>query len=72
MKQCYNCKFMLPLFMFKKAVRFNIKTDKGRNRVCRVCVFKNSSNTVVRWNPTDRFYLVKLSLKERIIEFFKK
>lgn len=62
---------MLPLFMFKKAVRFSIKTDKKRNRVCRICTFKDSSDTVVRWNANRRFYLVKLTLKERILEFFK-
>jgi len=71
MKQCYKCKFMLPLFMFTKAAKFTISTDKKRNRVCRICTFNESSDTVVRWNPNRRFYLVKLTLKERILEFFK-
>jgi len=62
---------MLPLFMFTKAARFTISTDKKRNRVCRMCTFNNSSDTVVRWNANKRFYLVKLTLKERILEFFK-
>jgi hypothetical protein len=63
---------MLPLFMFTKAAKFTISTDKKRNRVCRICTFKMTSGTVVRWNPNRRFYFIKMTLKERILEFFKK
>jgi hypothetical protein len=70
MKRCYRCKWNLPLFMFGKAVRFTIPTDKGRNRTCRVCTFKAAKDKVVRWKD-GKFSVVKLSLTDRIKEFFK-
>ena len=61
---------MLPLFMFSRAFRFTIKTDKGRYKVCRICTFNQSKNSVVRWTPTNKFQIVKLTLSQRIKEFF--
>lgn len=56
--------------MFTKAVRFTIPTDKGRNRVCRICTLKNSGGRVPRWID-GKFKMVELTLKQRIKEFFK-
>lgn len=56
--------------MFTKAVRFTIPTDMGRNRVCRICTFKNSKGMVVRWID-GKFRIVELTLKQRIKEIFK-
>lgn len=71
-KRCFCCKRKFPLFMYHKATRFTIKSDLGRNRCCRICTFKKAKEPVVRWNaPIRKFELVKLSLKQRIKEFFK-
>ncbi len=72
-KRCYCCKRNYPLFMYHKATRFTIKSDLGKARCCRICIFKEAKNRVVRWNaPIRKFELVELSLKQRIKEFFKK
>jgi hypothetical protein len=71
-KRCYYCKCNYPLFMFHKAKRFTIATDLGRNRCCRICVFRTAKHPVVRWDASiKKFNIVKLTLKERIKEFFK-
>jgi hypothetical protein len=58
--------------MFHKARRFTIATDLGRNRCCRICVFRTAKHPVVRWDASiKKFNIVKLTLKERIKEFFK-
>jgi hypothetical protein len=71
-KRCYCCKRRFPLFMYNKATRFTIKSDLGRNRCCRICVFKASKHPVVRWDSeTKKFGIVKLNLKQRIKELLK-
>jgi hypothetical protein len=71
-KRCYCCKRRFPLFMYHKATRFTIKSDLGRNRCCRICVFKAAKNPVVRWDSeTKKFGIVKLNLKQRIKELLK-
>lgn len=58
--------------MYHKATRFTIKSDLGRNRCCRICVFRTAKNPVVRWDSeTNKFGIVKLNLKQRIKEFLK-
>lgn len=55
--------------MFKKnKMKFKLTTDKGRVRNCRICVFRESKNTVVR-NINSKFTLVNLTLTQRIKEF---
>lgn len=71
MKKCHSCGLTLPLFMFTTAKRFTIPTDKGKNRVCRICNFKKSKYPVVRWLD-NKFKVVQLTFKERIKEFFKR
>lgn len=60
--------------MFKKDRRkFQIPTSLGRIRSCRICVWKNSANSVkvVRYNfDTKKFELVVLTFKQRLKEFF--
>ncbi len=71
-KRCYCCKHAYPLFMFQKAKRFVIPSDLGKMRCCRICVFRTAKNPVVRWDSeTKKFEIVKLTLKQRIKEFFK-
>ena len=71
-KRCYYCKHKYPLFMFQEAKRFVIPSDLGKMRSCRICVFKAAKHPVVRWDAATRtFNIVKLTLKERIKEFFK-
>lgn len=71
-KTCYCCKHTYPLFMFHKAKRFTIATDLGRNRCCRICVFRAAKHPVVRWNTSIKdFEIVELTFKQRIKEFFK-
>ncbi len=71
-KTCYCCKHTYPLFMFHKAKRFTIATDLGRNRCCRICVFRAAKHPVVRWNTSVKdFEIVELTFKQRIKEFFK-
>lgn len=72
MKNCFCCKRKYPLFMFSVEKRFTIKSDEGKVRCCRICVFKNSKDKVARLNKNGKFHLIKLTLKERIKEFFKK
>ena len=58
--------------MYHKATRFTIATDLGRNRCCRICVFKEGKYPVVRWNTAiKKFEMIKLNIKQRIEEFFK-
>jgi len=58
--------------MFHKAKRFTIATDLGRNRCCRICVFRAAKHPVVRWNTSVKdFEIVELTFKQRIKEFFK-
>jgi hypothetical protein len=55
--------------MFKKnKMKFKLVTDKGRVRNCRICVFKEAKNTVVR-HRNGKFELVNLTLIQRIKEF---
>ncbi len=69
MKRCYTCRINWPLFMFKKnKMKFKLVTDKGRVRNCRICVFKEAKNTVVR-HRNGKFELVNLTLIQRIKEF---
>ena len=71
-KTCYCCKHTYPLFMFHKAKRFTIATDLGKNRCCRICVFRAAKHPVVRWNTSIKdFEIVDLTFKQRIKEFFK-
>lgn len=70
MKRCNRCRWTLPLWMYSKAVRFTIPTDKGRNRLCRVCTFNTSKGRIVRWID-GKFRIVELTLLQRIKEMFK-
>lgn len=70
-KACYKCNRWYPLFMFKRDSRkFKLPIALGRVRNCKLCNWKESRNSVVRWNGND-FEIVKLTLKQRIKELFK-
>jgi hypothetical protein len=57
--------------MFKKDSRkFKLPTALGRVRNCKLCNWKDSKNTVVRWRD-GQFILIKLTLKERLKELIK-
>jgi hypothetical protein len=58
--------------MYNKDARAVIKSALGRAMCCKICVFKAAKHPVVRWDVTTRtFNIVKLTLKQRIKEFFK-
>jgi hypothetical protein len=70
-KNCMKCNIWFPLFMFKKDSRkFKLPTALGRVRNCKLCNWKDSKNTVVRWRD-GQFILIKLTLKERLKELIK-
>ena len=67
-KQCYTCNRWYPLWMFKKDNRkFQLSIALGKVRNCKICCWKESRNTVVRYNGT-KFEIVKLTLWQRIKE----
>lgn len=67
-KHCMKCDRWFPLFMFKKDSRkFKLPTALGRVRNCKLCCWKDSKDTVVRWRD-GQFILIKLTLKERLKE----
>ena len=66
-----KCSRWFPLFMFKKDSRkFQLPTALGRVRNCKLCNWKDSRDTVVRWRD-NKFILIKLTLKERLRELIK-
>lgn len=43
MKKCFNTQRKLPLFLFQKDnSKYQIKSEKGKCRVCRICNMKKS------------------------------
>ena len=71
-KYCTECRIKYPLWMFKTDARkYTIPEAQKKIRKCRICTFKESRNTVVRYNGS-KFEQKKLTLKERLKEFISK
>lgn len=57
--------------MFKKDTRkFQLKIALGKVRNCKICNWKDSRETVVRYRD-NKFQIVKLSFLERVKELFQ-
>ena len=54
----------------KDNMKYKIAAWKGRICCCRICVFKQAKDSVVRYRD-GKFKIVKLTFVERIKEFFK-
>lgn len=50
MKKCFGCNKKYPLFMFQKdKMKYQIPSDKGRVKVCRICCYKRWSKDMKAW-----------------------
>jgi hypothetical protein len=50
--------------------KFKLKVALGKVRNCRICVHKESKESVTRYNFTiNKFEIVKLTWKQRLKEF---
>lgn len=76
MKQCFSCRRMLPLENFTENKRhYTLKTDLGRNRVCKICVFESSVKnlTIIHYNFEQRkFDNIKFDDIGQVAEYFTK
>jgi len=68
-RDCYNCKLKLPLFLFGSS-KSPVKWCCNKAYVCKVCNFILAKDRVVR-RQDGKFVVIKLSLKERIQELWK-
>ena len=62
MKQCFDCRRMLSLDEYTENKRiYALKTDLGRNRVCKLCNFKRAVQDlkIVRLNEHAQAYRIK-------------
>jgi len=75
LKRCHNCKWFkwsLPLFLFKKSnLKYQLKSDLGRCRTCKVCNTINSLKGPVSRKIDGKFTNVKLTKLQVFVELFK-
>lgn len=75
-KVCFTCKMDLPLKEFSKSnMKYQLKTDLGRMRVCKVCTFKRtvSSLKTVKYNYEERkFEVIQFKNKLQAINWLIK
>ena len=74
MKQCFDCRRMLPLDEYTENKRiYALKTDLGRNRVCKLCNFKRAVQDlkIVRLNAEGKFYIIEFNNVGEVAEYFK-
>ena len=76
MKQCFKCRRMLPLDDYTENKRhYTLKTDLGRNRVCKICTFESSvkNRSIVQYNFEEkRFDVIKFDSIAKVGEYFTK
>lgn len=76
MKQCFECRRMLPLDSFTENRRqYTLKTDLGKNRVCKICTFERSvkSKSLVQYNfDENKFDNIKFDDIGQVAEYFTK
>jgi hypothetical protein len=76
MKQCFECRRMLDLDNFTDNKRqYTLKTDLGKNRVCKICTFERSvkNKSLVKYNFEDnKFYNIKFDDIGQVAEYFIK
>ena len=74
MKQCFDCRRMLPLNEYTENKRiYALKTDLGRNRVCKLCNFKRAVQElkIVRLNEEGKFVIIEFENVGQVAEYFK-
>jgi len=73
MKKCFSCKRNLPLFLFlKDNSKYQVKAEKGKTKVCRLCNIKRSLKTNSIFARVDgKFITIEMS-KFEIIKYFLK
>ena len=75
-KQCFSCRRTLPLESFTENKRhYTLKTDHGRNRVCKICTFERSvkSKSLVQYNfEENKFDNIKFDDIGQVAEYFTK
>lgn len=58
--------------MFRRDRRvYQVAAALGKVRTCRICSWKESRDSVVRWNGS-KFEIVTLTLKQRLGELFRR
>jgi hypothetical protein len=76
MKQCFECRRMLLLDNFTDNKRqYTLKTDLGKNRVCKVCTFERSvkSKSLIQYNfEESKFDNIKFNDIGQVAEYFIK
>jgi len=74
MKKCFDCRRMLPLDEYTENKRiYALKTDLGRNRVCKLCNFKRAVQElkIVRLNAEGKFVIIEFENVGQVAEYFK-
>lgn len=74
MKQCFDCQRMLQLDEYTENKRiYALKTDLGRNRVCKLCNFKRAVQDlkIVRLNEEGKFVIIEFENVGQVAEYFK-
>jgi hypothetical protein len=76
MKQCFECRRMLSLDNFTENKRhYTLKTDLGKNRVCKICTFESSvkNRSIVQYNFEEKkFDVIKFDSIAEVGEYFTK
>ena len=65
---------MLPLNEYTENKRiYTLKTDLGRNRVCKLCNFKRAVQDlkIVRLNAEGKFHVIHFDSVAQVAEYFK-
>jgi hypothetical protein len=74
MKKCFDCQRMLSLDQYTENKRiYALKTDLGRNRVCKLCNFKRAVQDlkIVRLNEEGKFVIIEFENVGQVAEYFK-
>lgn len=74
MKKCFDCQRMLALDEYTENKRiYALKTDLGRNRVCKLCSFKRAVQDlkIVRLNAEGKFHVINFENVAQVAEYFK-
>jgi hypothetical protein len=72
-KICFSCKRNLPLFLFlKDDSKYQVKAEKGKTKVCRVCNIKRSLKTNSIFARVDGKFITIEKSKIQIIKHFLK
>jgi len=75
-KQCFSCRRTLTLDSFTENRRhYTLKTDLGRNRVCKICTFETAvkNKSLVQYNFEEKkFDNIKFDDIGQVAEYFTK